>query len=177
MSKRPLFMAIDPGAGGAIVWYDTAGIAHSEYMPDDIVGLYHLLYRIQDQNFGIRCFVEQVGTYMPGNSGPAAVKFARHCGHLDALLVALAIPHEFVLPRTWQSAIPLTKFPTLPRAVVKSKDSDNERKRELDRRKAVHKAEIKKFMADRYTLIKVTLKNADALGILYWAQQEKATLV
>ena len=42
---------------------------------------------------------------MPGNSGPAAATFARHCGHLEAILYVLGIPTEQVAPGVWQRSL------------------------------------------------------------------------
>jgi uncharacterized protein YbjT (DUF2867 family) len=85
---------------------------------------------------------------MPGNSGPSAAKFARHCGHIEAALSALGIPTVFVLPAKWQKAI--GGFPA---------------------DKAERKRAIKEAMARRYPHLAVTLKTADALGLLSYALQ------
>ena len=88
---------------------------------------------------------------MPVNSVPAAVKFARHCGHIEAALYALGMPTEQVAPTVWQKHLG---------ALPKDK---RERKRA-----------IKEVMARRYPGLDVTLKTADALGILTWAVDKGA---
>jgi hypothetical protein len=49
--------------------------------------------------------MEKVGGYQPGNSGPAAATFARHCGHLEAALYLLGVPVITVLPAKWMRVI------------------------------------------------------------------------
>ena len=167
---NPLIAAIDPGAMGAFAWFDKNGFTQTEYMPDDIEDLIGMMRSIRDFNEGIEFYVEQVGTYMPGNSGPAAVKFARHCGHLDAALIALGIPHKFVRPQKWMEWVGLPKFGRIHPSIT-----GLEKKRELDRRKQIRKNAIKEAVQLKFPLIKVTLKNSDALGILHWASIQKAS--
>ena len=95
--------------------------------------------------------MENVGGYFPGNSGPASVKFARHCGHIEAACSALYIPVRKVAPQTWQKF-----FAPVP-------------KEKRDRKQYIADC-VRAFYPD----LKVTLKTADALGILHWAiMQEK----
>lgn len=174
--RRRNILAIDPGASGAVCWHDTEGIAHSEYMPDCVLNLYQLLKRIQKENPGILAFVEKVGTYMPGNSGPAAATFARHCGQIDGILCGLEMGTVYVRPQQWQGILPLTKFTPMSRPQKEQANEFRLYKTEMERRKRVHKDEIKQYMTNKYSLIKVTLKNADALGILNWADVDGATV-
>jgi hypothetical protein len=90
-----------------------------------------------------KAVVERTGTYIPGNSGPAAVTFARHCGHIEAALYALGISTTQVSPSVWQK-----KLGALP-------------KDKKDRKNA-----IKTMMATRHPHLKVTLANADALAMM-----------
>ena len=133
-------LAIDPGASGAMVYSDD-GFIISFNMPKgmtaqvDLIGEY-----IVDE-----IVMEKVGGYRPGNSGPAAVKFARHVGNLEAAIYTLKIPVKLVAPNVWMKSLG-----------IHAKD------------KAERKREIRELMQRTYPKIKVTLSNADALGILTW---------
>ena len=143
-------LAIDPGAAGGFA-YASCGLTHTEPMPDGMAAIVDALRSLHVCYGFTVAYVEQVGSYMPGNSGPSAAKFARHCGHIEAALYALGIPTIQVLPKKWQQAI--GGFPA---------------------DKAERKKAIKESMARLYPHLPVTLKTADALGILTYAiQQEK----
>ena len=141
-------IAIDPGAAGGIAWLDSDGIAYAEPMPDGMTAQIDLIRQlgIMGGYGGAKVFIERVGGYMPGNSGPAACKFARHCGHIEAACYAFGLPVTQVTPHKWQGTLG---------AMPKDKP---ERKRA-----------IKEAMARRYPALTVTLKTADALGLLCWA--------
>ena len=136
-------IAIDPGMNGAIAWIDQDSIVHAENMPDTYTEIADFLRAIYIKMKGSECVVEKVGTYQPGNSGPAAVKFARHCGNIEGILYCLGISTTQIPPQTW-----MKKLGALPKD---KKDRKNK---------------IKEMMASKYPHLKVTLKNADALGIL-----------
>lgn len=147
-------IAIDPGQSGAIVSMTVDGL-RVEKMPETPTDLLDLLedMTLQDEKLDdLHAVIENVGGYRPGNSGPAACKFARHCGHLDMALIAAEIPHERVAPSVWM------------KGVLKTVPSE----------KAARKAAIKAEMQRRYPKVKVTLWNADALGMLtYLLEKEK----
>ena len=144
-------ITIDPGAGGGIAWrHDEPEQVEAVNMPEGMTAQADLLRSLSAQGFR-KAVVEKVGGYMPGNSGPAACKFARHCGHIEALCYAYGIAVEYVAPRTWMKAIG---------ALPKDK---GERKRA-----------IKEAMARRYPHLDVTLKTADALGIMAWVEKKEA---
>lgn len=145
--NRPMLIAIDPGMSGAIVYetFDSDKVATIK-MPSTIRDLADELQHFKSYP-DIFVWVERVGTYMPGNSGPAAVKFARHCGHIEMALTTLHIPFDYITPSKWMKAVLMT--------VPKEKK---------DRKNA-----IKEKMQRLYPAIKVTLWNADAMGILHWA--------
>jgi len=134
-------IAIDPGEDGAIVILRANGSVEACKMPDTPKEIFDIL--IKNSLYGAHCIIEKVGGYVPGNSSTAAVKFARHMGHLDMALIAACIPTEQVAPTVWQK-----------RLGALSKD------------KAERKRQIKDMMQRRYPDLKVTLINADALGIL-----------
>ena len=87
--------------------------------------------------------MDNVVTYAPGNHVGSACTFARHCGHLEAALYALGIPFTEVAP-----AVLMKKLGTLP-------------KEKPERKRA-----IRELMARRFPGLDVTLKTADALGLL-----------
>ena len=159
-------LAIDPGASGGLAWRSNDGTVYAVAMPDGMTATVDTLRSIAASNPGIRATVEKVGDYMPGNSGPAAVTFAEHCGGLRWSLYALGIPQDREpAPRTWQKAIGVPVEPPL------SKDMDKDAKRrELAARKQRRKKWVQDAMARRYPHLRVTLATADALGILTWRE-------
>jgi len=144
-------IAIDPGcASGGIAWIDEDGIVRAMNMPDGMTAIADELRTLKASGIS-GALIENVGGYMPGNSATAAVKFARHVGHLEAICYCLGISTAKVAPNTWMTGI--GSYP---------KD------------KAQRKRAIKEDMARRYPHLKVTLATADALGILtYWLKELK----
>jgi len=136
-------LAIDPGAGGGFAWNDVDDIVQAMAMPKGMTAQADTLRNIAVNNSGIECIIEKVGTYVPGNSGVAAATFARHCGNLEAILYCCGIPTKQIAPSVWMKK--LGPFP---------KD------------KKERKNAIKEKMARLYPHLTVTLRTADALGIL-----------
>jgi len=134
-------IAIDPGVSGGIAYIDKDGIVQALPMPDGMSEQVDLFRSLS--MFHKSAIIENVGGYMPGNSGPAACKFARHVGHIEAACYCLGISVDKVAPNSWMKAIGTF-----------SKD------------KKERKNQIKELMARRYPHLSVTLKTADALGIL-----------
>lgn len=161
-----MIIGIDPGIGGGIA-YEVNNTIYAEKMPStpkDILEFIRNLTQKTDSLFDIMCYIEKVGGYMPGNSGPAAVKFARHVGNLEMALIALSIPHQEVLPTKWQKyLIGAPNYPKIPKEVPAK-----ERKRILAKRKTERKNRIKRNIQARCPHLKVTLATADALGILFY---------
>ena len=81
-----LILAIDPGLSGGIAWQDDAGKIHAKPMPEDMTSQADLIREIVGGHSLYSAIMERTGTYVPGNSSPAAVTFARHCGNLEAIL-------------------------------------------------------------------------------------------
>jgi hypothetical protein len=141
-------IAIDPGASGGLAWRDNHKISHAEPMPEGMTAQVDRLRAFTAEMPELVAVVERVGGYMPGNSGPAAATFARHCGHIEAALYCLGVPiRHNPTPQTWMKGLG-----TWPK-------DKQERKRA-----------IKEWAARRYPHIRVTLKTADALAILAWAE-------
>lgn len=124
-------------------------------MPESPSNIYNellLLAQIADGHEDIICYLERVGGYMPGNSGPASVKFARHCGHIEMALIAIGIKRIEVLPVKWMKYfMGRIEYPPTMTAI---------------KRKTMRKNLIKARAQLLYPDIKVTLALSDALGIL-----------
>ena len=146
-------MTIDPGASGGIAWMEhDSKTVKCMPMPEGMTGVADYIREIAIPNHISVCVVEAVGGYRPGNSGPAAVKFARHCGHIEAIMYMLGIRVEQVQPNKWMSAIG-----TWPKGLENKKERKNA---------------IKEEMARRYPHLRVTLAVSDALGIMEYAIQK-----
>jgi hypothetical protein len=140
-------IAIDPGLSGGIAW-ECDGVVDALPMPQGMTAICDTLRTLAATMRNPVAVVERVGGYMPGNSGPAAATFARHCGQLDAAVYLCGIPlaHN-PTPQQWQSGL-----------------------RTWPKDKGERKRAIKEWAAQRYPHLKVTLKTADALAMLAWAQ-------
>ena len=160
-----LKITIDPGQSGGIAWKDERGNVSARKMPETPMDILQFLSKFP----GYSGCIEKTGGYMPGNSGPAAVKFARHCGHLDMALLACAISTVSVTAQKWQAHIigkpNYQKIPkeTLPKI----------RRQILAHRKTERKNKIKATVQARFPHLKVTLATSDALGILIYFMEAK----
>ena len=134
-------LTIDPGINGGLCAPDENGIMQCWKMPDGNQAILALLKEIKADGVN-HCIMEKTGTYRAGNSGTAAVKFARHCGFLEGCLMALGFEVKQVSPQRW-----MHRLGVLP----------------VDKR--ARKNKIKELMQAYYPHIKVTLALSDALGI------------
>ena len=141
-------LTIDPGASGGLALLDREGNVEAFPMRDGMTEQIDAIRHIAVTNPGIKAVIEKVGFHRPGNSAVSTAKFARHCGHLEAALYTWGIPYTEVSPAVWMRALG-----TLP-------------KDKADRKRA-----IKEIVARRFPHLAVTLKTADALGMLVWAMQ------
>ena len=164
-------ISIDPGGSGGIAC-KIDGKIYAFKMPDTPKDIWGLILSLKsDDTF---CWVERVGGYMPGNSGPAAVAFARHCGHIDMALLAAGIRHDTVTSQKWMHwLIGKPNYPKLPEIPKElSKKDQNKMLKEQNKirakRKQERKNKIKEKMQRLYPDLKVTLALADALGLLYY---------
>lgn len=157
-----LLMAIDPGATGAIVMQRQDYPVQVVKMPDTPRDLYELLRGLHNINFEVRAVVEKISTGIamkPDADGAmkmqrrvsSMMKLQKHVGHVEMALIACCIPFEEVSPQKWMQIIP-----------DRPKDQ------------AQRKRAIKDFVQRRWPDVKVTLWNADALGILYYALQQES---
>lgn len=141
-------IAIDPGAKGAIV-YDTEDGVVSVKMPDTTSDLWDAIVEARfgggESTRSLYCVIEDVGTYMPGNSATAAVKFANHCGQLLMAAHGVGLQTILVRPQAWQKWLG-----------------------GMPKEKPARKRKIKELMQLRFPELKVTEVNADALAMLAW---------
>lgn len=153
MSMEKAILGIDPGANGGLAWLDEDGtLLKCEKMPDTMADIYaHLLPEPQYDN--VVCYLEDVGTGMPGQSSKATATFARHNGHLEMALYAHRIPTIKVTPAKWQKALGLSG--------------------KKDESKTSHKNRIKAKMQQLYPNQKVTLALADALAIATYGLEQQ----
>jgi hypothetical protein len=142
MSKQTI-ISIDPGVSGGIAWRDKDKIVHAIRMPTGLADIADQIRSIVVENKISIAVMEKTGTYMPGNSGPGAVTFARHCGNLEAILYTLGISTKQVSPQKWQKCLGA-----------------------LPKDKKERKQAIKEWVARRHPELTVTLPTADALAIL-----------
>jgi len=163
------YIAIDPGgSSGGIAWRDEDGIARAVAMPDTMTGQVDLLRSIAAgmPASDVLAVRENVGSYMPGNSGTAAATFAGHCAGLDYALYALGIPAgRPVAPQTWQKPCGWSVAKHLP-AGYKHLPDGKEKKQAHAAAKREHKAAIKEAMQAQHPHLRVTLATSDALAIL-----------
>lgn len=145
-------IAIDPGISGGMAWIDADGRVDAETMPDGMTQQADRLRSLSIELSTPTVVIEKTGTARPTDAKTAAVKFARHVGNLEAIIYTLGMPSVAVAPVVWQRA--LGKLP----------------KEKRDRKRA-----IRELMARRHPAISVTLKTADALGILCWAMEQNPT--
>ncbi len=141
-------IAIDPGANGGIAWRDEGGAVRAERMPEGMTAQADFLRGLAAILRDPRACVERVGTYVKGNAVGSACKFARHCGHLEAVLYCCGVPVVATpAPQTWQRVLGA-----------------------LPKDKAERKRAIRELMARRHPDLSVTLATADALALLAWAE-------
>jgi hypothetical protein len=154
-----VILSCDPGQSGGIAW-SFNGKTYAAKMPATPKDIFLFLRKRATEADGFEsciCYLERVGGYVSGNSGPAAAKFAKHCGHLEMALLALKISYIEVLPNRW-----ITYFigkQSYPKTMT------------IGQRKTLRKNKIKAKAQALYPDIKVTLAISDALGLLCYAEQ------
>lgn len=149
-----MIVGIDPGINGGIA-YEFNGEIVAKKMPktkENIYAEFAAISLMADGYENAIFYLEKVGGYMPGNSGPAAVRFARHCGHIEMALIALKVKYIEVSPQKWMNYF--IGKPNYPDGLTTYK------------KKTLRKNIIKKRAQAIYPHLKVTLALSDALGIL-----------
>ena len=153
-----MLVAIDPGMSkstpGGIAWFQGNDKIDCCKMPSTPMDIFQQLDRLSfAPNKSLLCIMEKVGFYRPGNSATSAVKFARHCGHLDMALLALHYQIEMVAPSKWMRGF----LGTVPK----------------DKRERKNAIKIKCQQRLPYLGRKITLATSDALGILLWQMEHR----
>ena len=142
-------MGIDPGVSGGLAWVDDSGEVHACAIPDTRKDLSHLLRTLNGQR-GLT-LVEKVGTHVKGNNASSSVTFGRVCERVEMGLDCHDYRWDHVQPTVWM------------RFLLKGAPPKDHTAR---------KNAIKAVVQRLYPTIKVTLKTADALGILTYALSE-----
>jgi hypothetical protein len=155
------YIAIDPGVNGGIAW-DGSTLPSCMGMPavdsdiaeeiESFAQMDDVLRRIRP---GVKCIIEDVPKYT-GKALPGSTIFplAFNCGLVRGIAISLRMPVILVRPQDWQKHFRLgTKGDT---------SGTTEWKNRL-------KAEAQR----RYPHLKVTLKTADALLLLAYAQEKQ----
>jgi hypothetical protein len=143
-------VAIDPGVSGGIAIRDAGGLIQLFPMPQKLTEIAGLLRfnKVADADLWIEEVPKFTGRNIPSSS--AAVLF-QNFGRIEGLAVALGYSLHRVAPVTWQNPLGL--------GGKKSCASPAEWKRKL-------KAKAEEL----YPTLEPTLKTADALLILHYAQ-------
>lgn len=93
-------IGIDPGLSGGIAVLGMDGaVVEVLKMPSTPQDILDCLRRFSSD--GSVCYMEKVGTGMPGQSSKATATFARHNGHLEMALLASGIKTNEVTPNKW----------------------------------------------------------------------------
>lgn len=118
-------IGIDPGDKGGIAVLDIeGGVVFVRKMPDTPQDILECLRKFSGTElFGSEavCYIEKVGTGMPGQSSKATATFARHNGHLEMALLALGIKTHDVTPNKWEKSYQLGKSSEVSKTEWKNK--------------------------------------------------------
>jgi hypothetical protein len=153
-------IAIDPGSSsGAIAVHDEfLGTIVMSNMPDNLEGIVNLMRHYLNVNTSVRVVIENVGGSMPGNAARSARTFATHVGHLEGIFATMGQKIEKVTPQKWMHYLADQTGLILPTGMEN---------------KPARKEAIYQQLKRTYDDVKFTKRQADALGILYWAVNNK----
>ena len=150
-------IGIDPGSSGGIaVLFVDGSVVSVRKMPDTPQDILDYLRRFcGTELFGSKvvCYMEKVGTGIPGQSSKATATFARHNGHLEMALLSLGIPTIEVTPQKWMKFYQLGKS--------------------SDYSKTDWKNRLKSKAQQLFPREKVTLAVADALLIAEYGRKQE----
>lgn len=149
--KEYAIISIDPGSSGSITVFQPTGEIISTKMPDTPKDVFDLLKEAKN-NYSVTCYMEKVQG-LPGMGGSPMFNFGKGYGHLEMALLALEIQTVTIRPQEWQKTLGIG---------TKGKTSTTEWKNKL-------KAKAQQL----FPSVKVTLWNADALLIGWYAQNLK----
>lgn len=147
-------IAVDPGASGGLALYATGKVSAEVLNCDTICTYVSVLRETYDAN--IVAYMEQVQGYIGGDGAPGSsmFNFGNGYGYLRGLFDMASIPLRLVPPQKWMRAV-------APGVIGMEY---GERKRAL-----------KALAQSWYPEIEVTLKLADALGLLRYANATEAS--
>lgn len=170
-----MLISVDPGIRGGIAVKMVESEIEVYDMPETPEKIYNFLraLTLRAENIEyVKIYIEKTGTYVSGNSGPSAAKFAKHCGLLEGFLIALGYPFIEVTPQVWQKFfIGKQTYPKIPEEI-----QGKERKRILAQWKTERKNKIKVKAQELCPNMKITLKVADAVGILAYGEAQDDSL-
>lgn len=165
------WMAIDPGASGGIVVRMPDGKVASYKIPESPEA-YPVAFRsiLSETNPGGIIIERQTGCAGFRVSAPAMFKFGVGYGTLLGLTHML--PNvQWVAPQVWQKAIGMGKSGRKSRNKKLTPEQNDAIRNENDRLKANWKRLLADEAERRFPNVKVTLKNADALLMLSFAEE------
>lgn len=146
-------IAIDPGAGGGIAYFNKGRTTAGE-MPGNLIDLYSHLQRIQKENENCIVFIEKVQAFKSdndeGGKNFGINKMLYNFAQIMALIEILRLDYIHIYPISWQSGLGL-----------KVKNDQ--------RTKTERKNSYKQYAANCFPEAKVTLSTADALCLLQFA--------
>lgn len=143
MSMSKIYLGIDPGSNGGLVWLDSDGsLLECQKMPATPEDVLTALGSYDKEN--VVCFMEKVGG-ISGQGAAASFVFGKGYGELTMALLSLGISTTLVTPQRWQKHFNLS-----------GKKGES---------KTSHKNRIKAWSQQRFPKQKVTLWAADALAI------------
>lgn len=151
-------IAVDPGsASGAMASRLTEGGPVKVYnMPKDLEGIIAWFRAFKEEgHWDLHVVMENVGGTMPGNAARAARTFATHIGHLEAIAMVFGWKVTKVAPQTWMKFVARKLGIELPKGLGNKK---------------LRKAAIYEGVQKLYPDVKITKRQADALGIFCWAE-------
>jgi hypothetical protein len=148
------YITIDPGVSGGIAWDGDASLASCMGMPDSDTETAEEIALLYSMRPGVKCVIEDVPKFV-GRALPGSTIFplAFNCGLVRGIAVSLRMPVILVRPQDWQKHFRLGS---------KGDSTTTEHKNKL-------KAEAQR----RFPHLKVTLKTADALLMLAYAQEKQ----
>lgn len=154
MSVERATLGIDPGSSSgalAAITSDPKAV-YTWSMPGTYLDIYRLLQTIKESYVLDKVVMEDVGGSRPGNSAKSARTFAEHVGALKMALLALNMPHVFVIPRKWM-------FDLFGHAYPSGSEAEQVKAR---------KQYIYQKMQEAYPAFTFPAKQADAVAIAHW---------
>lgn len=160
------YIGIDPGWSGGLAVHTQAtfqvpetdgnrlGVEHARRinlfnMPGTTIEIWNLITKLSAKYEQKAALVERVGYHRAGNSASSSVKFGKNVAYVEMALIGNGIIPQWVTPSKWMRFLLDDRVP----------EDKKERKHEIrDEVDAIYPG-----VADR-----ITLKTADALGILHY---------